>query len=213
MTAEQENIAQKHRGLETVSTIVLSLATVLSSWCAFQASQWNGEQYFRIDDENIADNKRLQLEIAAAQRRAAETNYFMYYLEAVDDRNKKRTEFLESRFPPHLKKAVEKWKALDPLKSDDAPKNPFLMKEYIIPEMEEAKKFAAEASRFKKLANQADRNSDNYLFLSIIISMALFFTGLSGITPSYRYQQMLLIMPILILAVVLVLLIGLPVII
>lgn len=199
-------------GLETVSTIVLALATVLSSWCAYQASQWNGEQYFRIDDENIADNKRLQKEIVAVQRRAGESNYFLYYLDAVAAKDAKRMDFLSSRFPPHMKVAVDKWMASDPLNNPDAPRTPFQMKEYVIPEIEEARKFAQEAAEFKKQANEADRTSDNYLLLSIIISMALFFTGLSGITESVRYRRMLLVVPILIISVVLVKLFRMPVI-
>jgi hypothetical protein len=213
MPVENGNTEQKRRGLETVSTIVLSLATVLSSWCAFQASQWNGEQYFRIDDENIADNKRLQLEIAGVQRRAGESNYFLYYLDALGNGDKKKTDFLESGFPSHLKIALDKWKTMDPLHNPDAPRSPFLLPEYLVPETEDAKKFATEAAGFKQLANQADRNSDNYLFLSIIISMALFFTGLSGITSSHRYKRMLILVPILIISVVLIVLLRLPVII
>jgi hypothetical protein len=203
--------SQRNRRLETISTIILATATVLSSWCAFQASQWNGEQYFRIDDENIADNKRLQQEIIAVQRRAGETNFFMYYLEAMADKNVKRVAFLASKFPPHLKVATDKWLETDPLNNPDAPKSPFQMKEYIIPELEEAKQYALQAAEFKKQANEADRTSDNYLFLSIIISMALFFTGLSGITDSRRYQRMLLIVPTVIIAIVLVQLIRMPI--
>jgi predicted negative regulator of RcsB-dependent stress response len=30
--------------LETIGTILLSIATVLSAWSVFQASQWNGRQ-------------------------------------------------------------------------------------------------------------------------------------------------------------------------
>jgi hypothetical protein len=201
---------QIRRTLDLISAIILSVATVLSSWCAFQSSQWNGEQYFHIDDENIADNKRLQKEIVAVQRRAGESNYFLYYLDAYADNDEKKISFLESRFPPHLKNAIMAWKATDPLHNDSAPRSPFQMKEYVVPEILEAKEFTQQALAFKKAANQADKNGDNYLLLSIAIAMVLFFTGLSGINKSLMYQKILLITSIILLLVVMFFLIKLP---
>ena len=55
------------------------------------------------------------------------------------------------------------------------------MEEYVVPEIEEAKVFAKQAREFKMAANQADKNSDNYLLLSIVVSMVLFFNFLTGI--------------------------------
>lgn len=206
--SDKEN--RKRERTNMFSGIILSLATVVSSWCAFQSSQWNGEQYFKIDDENIADNKRLQKEIVATQRRAGESNYFLYYLDALAKKDDKRITFLEARFPPHLKKAISAWKATDPLNNESAPRSPFQMEEYVVPEIEEAKVFAKQAVEFKKAANQADKNSDNYLLLSILISMVLFFTGMAGISKSFHFQKILLTTAIVILILVIFYLLKLP---
>jgi hypothetical protein len=210
LEAERDKESRKRDRTNMFSGIILSLATVISSWCAFQSSQWNGEQYFKIDDENIADNKRLQKEIVAIQRKAGESNYFLYYLDALAAKDKKRITFLEARFPPHLKQAILAWKATDPLNNELAPRSPFQMEEYIVPEIEEAKVFAKQAGEFKKAANQADKNSDNYLLLSIVISMVLFFTGLAGISKSFHFQKILLATSITILVLVIIYLLKMP---
>jgi len=207
---ERDKENRKRDRTNVFSGIILSLATVISSWCAFQSSQWNGEQYFNIDDENIADNKRLQKEIVATQRRAGESNYFLYYLDAMGKKDIKRIAFLEARFPPHLKRAILAWKATDPMNNDSAPKSPFQMEEYVVPEIEEAKVFAKQAAEFKKAANQADKNSDNYLLLSIVISTVLFFTGLAGISKSFHFQKILLATSITILVLVIIYLLKMP---
>jgi len=207
---ERDKENRKRDRTNVFSGIILSLATVISSWCAFQSSQWNGEQYFNIDDENIADNKRLQKEIVATQRRAGESNYFLYYLDAMGKKDIKRIAFLEARFPPHLKRAILAWKATDPMNNDSAPKSPFQMEEYVVPEIEEAKVFAKQAGEFKKAANQADKNSDNYLLLSKVISMVLFFTGLAGISKSFHFQKILLATSITILVLVIIYLLKMP---
>lgn len=208
--AERDKENRKRERTNMFSGIILSLATVISSWCAFQSSQWNGEQYFNIDDENIADNKRLQKEIVATQRRAGESNYFLYYLDAMAKKDEMRITFLEARFPPHLKKAILAWKATDPLNNELAPRSPFQMEEYVVPEIEEAKVFAKQAGEFKKAANQADKNSDNYLLLSIVISMVLFFTGMAGISKSFHFQKILLSTSIIILVFVIIYLLKMP---
>jgi hypothetical protein len=104
----------------------------------------------------------------------------MYYREALADKNDEWGVFLTSRFPTHLKIATDKWLETDPLNNPAVPKSPFQMKEYVIPELEEAKEYALQGAEFKKQANEADRTSDNYLFLLIIISMTLFLAGCPG---------------------------------
>lgn len=178
--------------IETISTILLSAATVLSAWCIFQSSQWSGEQYFRIDDETAANQFRLQNEVAAAQRKTAELQIFLQYSQAVSEGNARLAEFLYDRFPASFKDAFIAWQACEPATNPDAPKSPFQMKEYVVPEVNEAAKYAKQAREFKTAANIADNRSDNYVLVSLILSMVLFFCGLSGVTDSYTNQRILI---------------------
>lgn len=197
--------------LDVLSAVILAFATVLSSWCAFQSSQWNGEQYFRIDDENLAESKRLQAEINAMQRKSGETNYFLYYLQAVREKDTVHARFLMNRFPPHMRKAFDAWMATDPYRNGAAPASPFQMAEYVLPELQEAAVYRKQSRAFKTSANEADRNSDNYLLLSILISTVLFFTGLSGFTGSGKYQKILLYTGLVMMLIVIVAMLRLPV--
>lgn len=188
-TDKQDRLARR---METISTILLSAATVLSAWCIFQSAQWSGEQYFRIDDETAANQFRLQYEVAAAQRKTAELQLFLQYAVAVSEGSTKLPDFLYNRFPPSFKNAFDAWKVTDPYNNPDAPKSPFEMKEYVVPEVEEAAKYAKQASAFKKAANVADNRSDNYVLVSLALSMVLFFCGLSGVTESFSNKRILI---------------------
>jgi len=183
---------KKKKWIETISTILLSAATVLSAWCVFQSSQWSGEQYFRIDDETAANQFRLQNEVGAAQRKTAELQIFLQYTVAVADENAKLANFLYERFPSSLKKAFDAWSTLGPYNNPNAPRSPFQMKEYVVPEVDEAAKYEKEAAAFKKAANIADNHADNYVLVSLVLSMVLFFCGLSGVTDSYSNQRILI---------------------
>lgn len=201
----------KKKWIEVISTILLSVATVLSAWCVYQSSQWSGEQYFRIDDETTANQFRLQYEVAGAQRKTAELQLFLEYSTAIADSNYKLADFLFDRFPGSFKKVFTKWMKLDPYNDPDAPSSPFVMKEYSIPELEEAKKHEEEALTFKKAANESDNHSDNYVLLSLILSMVLFFSGMCGVADSRRSQWILLGVATFIFIVAVVFIITMPV--
>ncbi len=189
---QETGTGRKRKWIETFTTILLSAATILSAWCIYEASQWNGEQYFRIEDENTADRKRLQKEIASHQRVAAEAQFFLQYVGAVTNDNGELVDFLRDRFPPHLKKAAIAWMAMDPLNNPDAPVSPMQMKEYVLPETVDIVKYTEEAKNFKMAANTCDNHSDNYMLLSLILSSVLFFCGLSGTLDSRSNQLILL---------------------
>lgn len=171
----------RNKWIETLSTFLLSAATILSAWCVFQSSQWNGEQYFRIEDENVADRNRLQKEIASRQRLAADAQLFLQYATAKLNNSDDLADFLGDRFPAHLKKAAIAWWALEPMHNSNAPVSPMHMKEYVLPEQADIEKFSEQAKEFKREANKCDQNSDNYMLLSLVLSMVLFFSGLVGV--------------------------------
>lgn len=200
-TIDEISIGGRRIWIETITTVLLSAATVLSAWCVFESSQWNGEQYFRIEDENNADRKRMQKEIAARQRQVGEAQLFLQLVDAITNDNKEKESFLWNRFPPHLKKATLAWKALDPVNNVNAPISPMQMKEYVVPEDADVKIFAEQAKQFKKKANECDSRADNYMLLSLVLSTVLFFCGLIGVTKSRSNKLILLSFAMLIFVV------------
>jgi hypothetical protein len=207
-----KSIQSRLKLVETLTVILLSLATVLSSWCAFQSSQWSGEQYFRIDDETASNQFRLQMEVAAAQRQTAHLQMFLEYTSALASKDERFAKFLLERMPSELKLAVIAWGKTDPANNPDAPASPFEMKEYSIPEIKKAQEYAEQAAKFKKAANTADNTSDNYVLLTVILSTVLFFCGIIGITDSIQNKVILLALAMIIFLGDLVYILGMPVI-
>ena len=119
-------------------------------------------------------------------------------------------EFLLERFPDGLKQAFLAWQDLD---SADRHvfDSPFEMDVYVNPEELEAKKYAIKALEFKKAANVADNNSDNYVLLSLVLSMVLFFSGICGVLDSYSNQRILIGVAALIFLTALVFVFTMPV--
>jgi hypothetical protein len=55
------------RGLEIVSAALMALATVLSAWCAYQATRWDGIQTRRVDAADAARTEAVRLSNQALQ--------------------------------------------------------------------------------------------------------------------------------------------------
>ncbi|HWR94412.1 MAG TPA: hypothetical protein VN192_04345 [Flavobacterium sp.] len=91
------------------------------------------------------------------------------------------------------------WWKLDPLNSSNAPASPFLMKKYSNSEVKYIVKYQQQAAKSRRLANQADNNSDDYMLVSLILSMVLFFCGICGVTNNIIRQRILIIISIIIL--------------
>jgi hypothetical protein len=154
----------------------------------------------------------VELELTMVQRRAAETQIFLLYISAVMNQNDKFIGFLKNRFPPHLLRALDTWWALDPLHNPSAPVSPLYMKEYIPPEKADALKYSIKAQTAKLKALNAGKNSTDYMLVSLVLSMVLFFSGLSGTINSYTSQKILIGIAAMIFLAVLVTLLNLPII-
>ena len=78
------------------------------------------------------------------------------------------------------KPAVEAWLATRPFQNSDAPPNPFVMKEHVLAKSAEPNEKAAEAVTFSQEALAANRTSENYVLITVILVTALFFAGIAS---------------------------------
>jgi hypothetical protein len=105
---------------------------------------------------------------------------FTDYAAAISEQNQRLADFLYTRFPPELKTATDAWRATDPLNNPNAPLSPFDMPEYQLPQQVEAQRLEAVATQKTAEADLANQQSDQYVLLTVIFAMVLFFGGISG---------------------------------
>jgi len=199
------------RWVEILAAIVLSLATVATAWCGYQATRWSGEQA-RAYSEASANRVR-------ASQRANEamliTNLhvvlFTDYMAARLGTNPALADALSQRFPQPLKAAADAWLALDPLSNPDAPPTPFAMPQYRLTERDEAQAFDQLADDRFNEANQANDLSDEYVRLTVIFATVLLFGGISGKFQWWAIDAIMLVLGAVVFVAALVTLIGVPV--
>ena len=168
------------RWVEFFGALVLSLATVATAWCAYQATLWGGDES-RLYFEALATRAEAgQLQNQAFLRTGFQVGLFVEYAAAISQDNEELAEFLVRRFPPELKTATEAWLANSPLDNPTSPLSPFDMPAYRLPEQEASQQAEQVSEEQFKAALKADEHGDNYVLLTVIFAMVLFFSGISG---------------------------------
>jgi len=168
------------RWIEFLSVIVLSLATIMTAWCGYQAAQWDGEQANYYNLATTAQVAASQKANEGIIQTSTEIGLFVEYAAAISTDNTELADFFFNRFPPTLRAATNAWLAQNPLQNPEAPLTPFDMDEYVVEEQIESEKLQAESVALFHKANEANELSDEYILLTVLFATVLFLTGIAG---------------------------------
>lgn len=183
---------------------------VAISYSSYEAHLWSGIQTFLLRDVNKDSLQTAKEELTQGQRTMIDVMTFTQYSNALIKNEQNLTNFYYNRFTPEMKSAVDAWLQTDPLKNPNAPSSPFVMSEYNKTHVLLAQQFEAKTDLELQQAQQANHNSSNYVFLSVLYSSALFIDGVIGRTSNKRLGQVLLYITMAITIIATVLLIQIP---
>ncbi len=183
--------AKPKRNFEAAAALVLSLATMASAWCAYQSKLWGGAQAAKAGAGAAAAREIAVNSIAAVQSRAFDASMFVAYIGAQFESNRNLEVFLEKRFRPDFKLAMEAWLKTNPLGDPSAPLSPFQMREYAQKELAEVSRQQAIADQAMQASREARRYSDNYVLLTVLFASVLFFGGIARAFESPRLRTVL----------------------
>ncbi len=202
---------QRKRWVEIACAVMLSLATTASAWCAYQSTLWSGVQTFRLHAANSESRRAAELNITALEFRSFDAAVALSFMEAVIRGDKKQQEFLQGRFRPELKKAMDAWLATDPLNNPAAPRGPFIMTEYVQQELIDAQQHETLSAEQYSAARQANEASDTYVLLTVLFASVLFFGGIGGTFQSRRLRIVVFVIAVILFVATLIALGNLPI--
>lgn len=197
--------------IELLSAILLSLATLGSTWCAYQASLWGGVQATRYTMASSLRAEAVRKTNIAARKINIDVGLFVEYAAAISQDNPMLAEFLFDRFRPELKKATQEWLKTKPLKNPNAPRHPFELKEYVIIEQQEADSLIAKAEQRFEEGRNANKNSDQYVLFTVLFASVLFFAGIGVKFRTLNLEFAMLLLGIVVFITALVGLLFLPI--
>jgi hypothetical protein len=184
--AEQEGKPPGHVR-ETVVLIVLSITAVLTAWCGFESSQWDGEMSIAFSDASSARIEAARQSGVANAARQADLTIWGVYVQARARGDTALARYVEQRFTDHFRVVYRAWIA-----QGEPTDGPFKMKEYIPPGTTEAA--AADERADSRFADALvfNQRGDNYTLLTVLFALVLFFAAASTRLGSERAQRFML---------------------
>ena len=197
--------------LELAAVAVMSVTAVLTAWTGFQSAKWSGIMSLTLNTADAQRAESLRASTEASRDLQVDVAIFISWVDAVAAERSDLAAFTRDRFTDRLDLATTAWEATDPLVDDQAPATPFEMAEYTIPAASAAETLqrAAEASDID--ARRANRQSDDYVVMSVLFATVLFFAALSTKLRGLISQRIMIVMACIGLVVGVMVIAGLPV--
>lgn len=168
------------RKIEIYTSVLLAIASLLTAWCAYQASAWGSDQ---ATASQTAGRLRTQATVAntlAGQRTIVDVVAFSNWLNATNSQDTQLADFYRARFTLDFVPAFEAWLATRPLQNPDAPKTPFAMEEYKPAEYQKAVELEQQANTQGEAFAFANATSTAYVRNTVLFATTLFLCSMAG---------------------------------
>jgi hypothetical protein len=162
------------RMLELGAVVLMSITTLATAWCGYQAARWSGEQSQSYARASATRIKAQQQSTLGGQLRIGDALLFNGWLNARDAGDERLTRTYARRFRPEFRPAFEAWVA-DP----SAAPGPQYLPQYKPASERRAAELDHEADGLYKEGTDAKSNDDHYILSTVFFAAVLFFAGIS----------------------------------
>lgn len=181
----------KRRGrLEIALAVILSLATLSSTWSGYQANKWGGEASGEQAAADTAERKAAEDTIAGLQLRTFDGVATLELWRAMRAGDIATRDAIHARMRPALRAAVDAAVAAGAPNDPDAP-GPLQRPEYVLTEEQDAKAQRQTAHQAHTAAREAGRAAGSYVQLTLLFATVLFFGGITGTFTNRRVRTAL----------------------
>jgi hypothetical protein len=191
-TRGQETV-KRDRQVELIAAIMLSIATVVTAWSAYQATRWSGDQSENYTKASATRTESVRASTAANRQVIIDVNTFIGWLNAMQSGNRSLANDIHVRMREEFLPAFDAWLATAP--AGEIPDGtPFALSEYHLATEEQAARLEAKASALFDKGTEANQIGDNFVLAAVLFASVLFFAGLAGTFDSARAQIFLLVL-------------------
>jgi hypothetical protein len=162
--------------IELAATVLMSLATIVAAWSAYQSTRWSGVQASSYSASGAKRTEATQQNALFAAQAQIDVMIWITYLEHLQAGDERGTAFLQERFREEFKPAFDAWAALAP-PGAAPPGTPFELPQYQPKARRLAAELNAEAEQLAATAQRANQIGDNFVLVAVIMASVLFFAG------------------------------------
>ena len=172
------------RLIELVTVLVLGIATVGTAWCGYQAAQWNGVQASAMTASTDARVEASRLFGLATQKASYDSSMIAQYAQAVQAGNTKLATFYrDTLIREELLPVIDRWEA--EIRAGGTPTRLIDDTSYMNAQFGPYQQATAKADAATAESLKAGDVQHNYVINTILLAVALFF---SGVTSSFTYR-------------------------
>jgi hypothetical protein len=204
------NATPKHRLFEPMALFLLSLSTVGTAWCSFEAATWGGVSQRTMNLSAVSSRRAVADQLQSSQIALLDVLLFSQHINARSSSNETLARFYADRFRGEAKAAFESWMATRPFENPNAPPHPFVTNLYKPRLLELAGQKEAEGQRLWQQAGDAGRTSRSYVFVTVLLATALVCSGTASRFEALWIRRSVLVLGICTLAFAAVRLFSLP---
>lgn len=169
--------ATRRPQFEGVALLLLSLATVGTAWCSYEAATWAGMSQRLTNQSAAASRQAVTDQLGAYQMALLDVLLFSQHINARALTNEPLARFYAERFRGEAKTAFAAWMATQPFENPNAPPHPFVNSLYQPRLLDQARQAEAESQRLWQQGGEAGRTSRAYVLITVLLACALFFAG------------------------------------
>lgn len=173
--------AWRDERVEVVAAVLLSLATVLSAWGAYQATRWGGNQANSYAAAATSRSEAASHNTIASRQIQIDVATFLAWSDAALGGDEELAKYIEDRFRPEFLVAFEAWLGERPPDIRLLPLGtPFAQPEYVLAEQVASDAAQLEAEQASADARYANQISDNFVLTAVLFASVLFFAGIAA---------------------------------
>jgi hypothetical protein len=168
--------------IEIIEAVLLSLATIVTAWSAYQAALWDGEQSALYTQASAARADGNRLDNEANTQVAIDVSEYETWLTATTQDNVQEAALIRRQMRSELQSTLDAWLAAGGLERtrESVPASPFSMPGYTVAEREESKARITLAEQHFVEGEEANRRSDKYVLLTVVFALVLFVVGIGS---------------------------------
>jgi hypothetical protein len=179
MSEHRPHESAREQVLEIVEALMLSVVAVVTAWCGYQASKWEGQQAYLYNTSVEQRVEAAKLAAEGTQQRLLDMATFNTWIQLREDKNDPVARRYERHLSKDFKVAFDAWLKTDPFNNEDAPAGPAHMAEYHNSLMDQSEQLHRKSTETLAEGTRARAVAEIYVRRSVMLATVLFLTALA----------------------------------
>jgi hypothetical protein len=178
VATDDEGPRRRTDRFDLAAAILLAAATVLAAWAAYQATRWSGVQASAYNQSVIKRTDAAQLASVFAAETLIDVEMWLSWMQQVAAEDVAAAAVVQERMRDEFRPAFDAWLAQVP-SGGIPPGTPFERDEYLSTTELTVISLNDEADALAAEAHEANRISDDFVLMAVIMALVLFFAGVA----------------------------------